>query len=89
MIKALIGNGGFAKGCNQGVGVTGHIIPMDVYAVNLLDFLNTYHKEDIDNISLIKERIKYIIQVLKEKNFDIICLQEVSQFIINKLIFKF
>ena len=37
-------NGGFAKGCNQGVGVTGHIIPMDVYAVNLLDFLNTYHK---------------------------------------------
>ena len=27
---------------------------MDVYAVNLLDFLNTYHKEDINNISLIK-----------------------------------
>jgi len=47
-------NGGFAKGCNQGIGVTGHIIPMDVYAVNLLDFLNTYHKEDINNISLIK-----------------------------------
>ena len=47
-------NGGFAKGCNQGIGVTGHIIPMDVYAVNLFEFLNKYYKDEINNISLIK-----------------------------------
>lgn len=47
-------NGGFATGCSQGIGVTGHIIPMDVYAINLLEFLNKYHTDDIKNISLIK-----------------------------------
>lgn len=47
-------NGGFATKCEIGIGVTGHVVPMDVYAVNITDFLNTYHKDDIDNISLIK-----------------------------------
>jgi FkbM family methyltransferase len=67
-------NGGFALGCDKGIGVTGHNIPMDVYAVNLLNFMNTYHKDDIKNISLIKvdaeghdkEILKTIYPVLKE-----------------------
>jgi len=67
-------NGGFAVGCNKGIGVTGHNIPMDVYAINLLDFLNTYHTNDIKNIKLIKidtegrdkEIIKTIYPILKD-----------------------
>ena len=47
-------NGGFATECEAGVGVTGHVIPMDVYATNLKDFMNEHHLEDIDKISLIK-----------------------------------
>lgn len=47
-------NGGFALGCEKGVGVTGHIKPIDVYAVNLNNFLNENHKDDISNIKLIK-----------------------------------
>lgn len=47
-------NGGFATNCKVGVGVTGHIVPIDVYAINACDFLHTYHPNDIDNISLIK-----------------------------------
>lgn len=47
-------NGGFATNCVKGIGVTGHNIPMDVYAINLNEFLEKYHKEDINNISLIK-----------------------------------
>lgn len=47
-------NGGFATDCHKGIGVTGHVVPMDVYAVNVNDFMNTYHASDIDNISLIK-----------------------------------
>ena len=66
-------NGGFATACETGIGVTGHIIPMDVYAVNLNDFLNKYHKDDINDISLIKtdaeghdkEIIKTIYPILK------------------------
>ena len=46
---------------------------MDVYAVNLNDFLNKYHKDDINDISLIKtdaeghdkEIIKTIYPILK------------------------
>lgn len=46
-------NGGFATRTNYGVGVTGHTIPIDVYGVNLIDFLN---EENIilDKLSLIK-----------------------------------
>lgn len=47
-------NGGFATNCSKGIGVTGHNIPIDVYAVNITDFLNTYYPNDIANISLIK-----------------------------------
>lgn len=47
-------NGGFASHCSKGIGVTGHIIPMDVYGVNLSDFLKSYHANDIKNITLIK-----------------------------------
>jgi len=47
-------NGGFATACETGIGVTGHTVPMDVYTVNLNDFINTYHANDIDNIKLIK-----------------------------------
>ena len=47
-------NGGFATNCEKGIGVTGHVIPIDVYAVNLNEFLNKYHKDDIKNLSLIK-----------------------------------
>jgi len=47
-------NGGFATNCAKGIGVTGHNIPMDVYAINLYDFLQKYHSDDINNISFIK-----------------------------------
>lgn len=47
-------NGGFATKCEMGVGVTGHVVPMDVYAVNINAFLNKFHADDIDKISLIK-----------------------------------
>jgi len=47
-------NGGFATECHKGVGVTGHVVPMDVYAMNVNDFMNKYHSNDINNISLIK-----------------------------------
>jgi len=45
-------NGGFATRTEFGVGVTGHNVPIDVWAINLEKFLTT---ENInDNISLIK-----------------------------------
>ena len=47
-------NGGFATECVAGIGVTGHVVPLDVYGVNLLDFLNKYHSQDMVNIALIK-----------------------------------
>lgn len=63
-------NGGFATACNKGVGVTGHIIPMDVYAINLNNFLEQYHSVDIDSISLIKidaeGHDKEILKTLKD-----------------------
>jgi len=46
-------NGGFATRTQQGVGVTGHKIPIDVWAVNLEKFLQENNIE-IGNISLIK-----------------------------------
>lgn len=47
-------NGGFATNCKLGIGVTGHVVPVDVYAVNVCEFLHKYHPDNIDNISLIK-----------------------------------
>ena len=46
-------NGGFASNTKFGVGVTGHIVPIDVYGVNLLSFID---QQDIkmDNLKLIK-----------------------------------
>lgn len=46
-------NGGFATRTNFGIGVTGHKIPIDVYAVNLEKFIEE-NNIDIGNISLIK-----------------------------------
>lgn len=68
-------NGGYALGCEAGVGVTGHKIPIDVYAVNIVDFLKTYHSDDIKNISLIKidaeGHDKEILKTLKSLFNDI------------------
>jgi FkbM family methyltransferase len=46
-------NGGFATRTKHGIGVTGHRIPIDVYAINLEDFL-TENNIKINNVSLIK-----------------------------------
>lgn len=46
-------NGGFATRTEFGIGVTGHKIPIDVYAINLESFINESNI-DIKNISLIK-----------------------------------
>jgi FkbM family methyltransferase len=44
-------NGGFATRTDFGIGVTGHKVPIDVYAINLESFLKD---KKINNISLIK-----------------------------------
>jgi FkbM family methyltransferase len=46
-------NGGFAARTQQGVGVTGHKIPIDVWAINLEKFIQENNIE-VGNISLIK-----------------------------------
>lgn len=46
-------NGGFATRTRQGIGVTGHIVPIDVMAINLEKFIQNSDIE-IGNISLIK-----------------------------------
>lgn len=46
-------NGGFASRTQFGVGVTGHIVPIDVWAVNLEKFIKENNIE-LNNISLIK-----------------------------------
>ena len=46
-------NGGFATRTKHGIGVTGHKIPIDVYAVNLEDFI-TENNIQTSKISLIK-----------------------------------
>jgi FkbM family methyltransferase len=46
-------NGGFATRTQFGVGVTGHVVPIDVWAVNLEKFIKENNIE-INNISLIK-----------------------------------
>jgi FkbM family methyltransferase len=46
-------NGGFATRTEFGIGVTGHKIPIDVWAINLESFINE-NNIDVGNISLIK-----------------------------------
>lgn len=46
-------NGGFATRTNHGVGVTGHVIPIDVWAINLEKFLKE-SEIDLGEVSLIK-----------------------------------
>lgn len=46
-------NGGFATRTNRGIGVTGHVVPIEVYGINLPEF---FQEEGIElgNVSLIK-----------------------------------
>ena len=46
-------NGGFATRTNKGIGVTGHVVPIEVYGINLPEF---FQEEGIElgNVSLIK-----------------------------------
>lgn len=77
-------NGGFATNCILGIGVTGHVVPMDVYSINITDFLNTYHKNDIQNIKLIKidaeghdkDILTTLIPLIKEHNIKPIIITE-------------
>lgn len=46
-------NGGFATRTEHGVGVTGHTVPIDVFAINLVNFVNE-NNIDLSNLSLIK-----------------------------------
>jgi len=63
-------NGGYASVLDRGVGVTGHSLPLDVYMVNVVDFMKSNHPKDINNISFIKidaeGHDKEIIPTLKE-----------------------
>jgi len=46
-------NGGFATRTTAGIGVTGHIVPIEVYGINLPEFIQEQGIE-IGNVSLIK-----------------------------------
>lgn len=46
-------NGGFATRTNHGIGVTGHIVPIDVMAINFEKFIKE-NKIELKNVSLIK-----------------------------------
>lgn len=46
-------NGGFATRTHRGIGVTGHVIPIDVYGINLVEFIQDENL-DIENLSLVK-----------------------------------
>lgn len=46
-------NGGFASRTERGIGVTGHVIPIDVWAINLENFLAESNLE-LGEVSLIK-----------------------------------
>jgi len=46
---------------------------------------NLWGSAHFDKISFIDKRLKYIINLLKKENLTIICLQEISKKIINKL----
>lgn len=66
-------NGGFATRTHRGIGVTGHRIPIDIWAIRLMDFLQEI-KFDLSTLSMIKidaeghdkEIIKTISPLLKE-----------------------
>ena len=47
-------NGGLTTDLDNGVGVTGHDVPIDVYCVNIDSFLKELHPNDYKNISYIK-----------------------------------
>lgn len=63
-------NGGYASVLDKGVGVTGHSLPLDVYMVNVTDFIKNNHTDDLNNISFIKidaeGHDKEILPTLKE-----------------------
>lgn len=63
-------NGGYASILDKGVGVTRHILPLDVYTINIIDFIKKYHSEDFNNIGFIKidaeGHDKDILPTLKE-----------------------
>lgn len=46
-------NGGFATRTHRGIGVTGHVIPIDVYGINLVEFIDE-ENIDIQDLSLVK-----------------------------------
>lgn len=46
-------NGGFATRTTTGIGVTGHVVPIDVYGIDLTDFLSQ-QKVELGEVSLIK-----------------------------------
>lgn len=66
-------NGGFATRTHRGIGVTGHRIPIDVYGIELINFLREM-EFDLSTISLIKidaeghdkEIIKTISPILQQ-----------------------
>lgn len=47
-------NGGKTSDLKSGIGVTGHIVPIQVYCVNLENWLKKYHNDLIPKISFIK-----------------------------------
>jgi len=47
-------NGGLATTLDNGVGVTGHNVPIEVYCVNVDNFIKELHPDDYNNISFIK-----------------------------------
>lgn len=47
-------NGGYASKTDVGIGVTGHNVPIEVYCVNIDNFIKQVHSDDYDNISFIK-----------------------------------
>ena len=72
-------NGGLASTLDNGIGVTGHKVPIEVYCVNVNNLLKDLHSDDYDNISFIKidceGHDKEILPTLKgiiEKNKPII-----------------
>tara|TARA_R100000234_G_scaffold107603_1_gene78737 strand:+ start:368 stop:1246 length:879 start_codon:yes stop_codon:yes gene_type:complete len=72
-------NGGLASALDNGIGVTGHKVPIEVYCVNVNNLLKDLHSDDYDNISFIKidceGHDKEILPTLKgiiEKNKPII-----------------
>ena len=47
-------NGGFATSLARGIGATGHTVPLDVFRVDTLRFLEEHYAQTLDNISFIK-----------------------------------